>query len=235
MVLLALSQPAGAESLMWMAWRPACDPLPLPTTYAFECNSDYGRANAYINLEPSTDIDVTSFEITLHGAQSLSGTVPEWWQVGPDQCREGTVYARAAYEGCGDDPWQGHALVPKISFAECYPGIALTISDSLTAPVRLRAGGLYQVCRLSFSMQGGSDPTTCSGCAEPFLWGLWATVLHGPGGDVTVNYNGSWRIEDHCLIWQGVPPAIHCGYVVQIPPLVSTRESTWGALKQIYR
>ncbi len=239
-VALALLVPAvnaWAVMDMWISWRPMCvSPQPV---YTFWCDRESGHADVYIYVQPYNSIDVTSFEFTLRGAQSLATkTVPAWWQMGPGECREGAVWARTTFSGCGNDPWSGHAATPVISVSPApdpNPGIALTVRDTLNAPVHLIAGRTYEVCRVSFGFQGALDPTACPGCEEAFLWGLWEVVFRGPAGDLRMQYVTSPYDNNLCLAWQGYPAtAINCSDVIQMPPLPA-RGQTWGALKQLYR
>ncbi|MFI5372651.1 MAG: hypothetical protein ACHQ52_13930 [Candidatus Eisenbacteria bacterium] len=235
-VLLSAPNPCAAgTSGIDLAWG-TCAMTGGSGDQYFACDTNYPLAPyrlAMVFRSPSSIPDFAGVSMTLNICTSLSAGLPDWWKLGPGQCRDGAFTFPAATSGLGStctDIWIGHETGGGFVAQPVSPSRIRIVMDfaaadtaQVTAGVRY-VGGVATLDRQS-TVPGGSS--VCAGCLEGVSLYLQGVELFGfsPSEDYMLSYQDTRQF----VLWQGGDT--YGPFCVPDP----TRNATWGAIKSMYR
>jgi hypothetical protein len=223
-----------------MRWNKCFSEIGTATNQNFACDSDAGSHLLVGSFYPPTAVNqVTRVSAQIDMASS-SAALPAWWQF--SSCRTGSLGVNATADplnlACED--WSvGLASASVTSFTVNTHG-ANTARISLTATVpgasaqNLTAFLDYFAFNVSLNNLNTVSGSACAGCATPVCIVLnQLSVVHsGPAPMIlTTPANG---VDSHYVTWQGSGAPV-VGAVTGCPAATPTRNTSWGAVKSLYR
>lgn len=218
---------------------------------AFACNTNTGTSSTLVaSVKAPAGIELwNSFEAEYYFG--FSGNQPAWWQLRtqgaaqPNQCRNNSISANSigaglagctdAYNGNGAGGIGTYQNGPNIPAGEDFPPtpnvarllLVFAIPAGNESP--LTTDEDYFVAKVVIN-NAKTVNSACTGCALPacvLLSGVKAGQPAGsPGGNPEV-HGGSLPGSDLAL-W-------NASDLTSCPGQVSTRRSTWGGIKSLYR
>ena len=221
----------------------------------FACNTNAGQEQlvvSFVLAEPM--LDVSGQEIVVD-IRSASATLPAWWAFrNAGTCRTAslafTVGAVGSEVNCTE--WSGGQAAGGIGVYQIgSPGpngalLKAAVAVPSTAPAALDPGVEYISGRLRINNLKTTGTGACAGCTEPVCIYLTAIVVTTPvlANNVWLT-TGANDVASQVVTWQdGLVRnlAPNCGLVGCLPtfdcvldPSTSARNSTWGAVKSLYR
>ena len=225
--------------------------------YACDGSRDGNPFRLVVTFTPPSDL-VQFVEIDVYlGVRTAFPTLPDWWRLGPGECRAGGMVFPGSRAGIGTgatgaciDPWAsadnaggGFQWSSEMEFAcsrffcSAYPTSgsgALTIAFARDTSVPLQAGQRYLIAP---SLIDPADPhvdpdPSCVGCATPACLFVNAVELVQIAGQIPPQqdiYYMTETSERQYVTWQNGGGGNGC------PIEVPVRRTTWGAIKAIYR
>jgi hypothetical protein len=181
-------------------------------------------------------MDVIGIEADVD-VQTSGSILPDWWQLGPGQCRDGDVRVSGDFSALGAcaDPWrdlgEGQALfypgLPRGGANQAHFAASYAVrSDSART---LDAGTLYYGIQLLISNDRTIFPGNCAGCGTPACLVLNSVrLLRHPSDSppvVTLDTPGAGNANR--ATWHGDGEA-DC---IAVP----VRARTWGQIKALYQ
>jgi|KBSSwiStaDraftv2_1062776.scaffolds.fasta_scaffold32212_1 hypothetical protein len=257
LVTLALASPAFAATTppgVNIRWDNCFDDGGLMNK-TFACNTNAGQEQLVVSLvlaEPM--LDVSGQEIVVD-IRSASATLPAWWAFkNAGTCRLNslafTVGAVGSEVNCTE--WSGGQAVGGIGAYQIgSPGpngalLKAAVAVPSTALAALDPGVEYISGRLRINNLKTTGTGACAGCTEPVCIYLTSINVTSPvlGNNVRLT-TGANDVASQIVTWQdGLVRnlASNCGLVGCFPtfdcvlaPPTSARNSTWGAVKSLYR
>ena len=216
-----------------------------------ECVADGGVRNVSFacNTNTGSRTMVTSFVLNapLTGAGHVTGVIdvvaadlvlPEWWNY--RFCRSGSIRVNSSAAGpivCTD--FMTGTCSTDGDFTAILPGVPAGNSERLeftrincpsASADNLLAGVEYlgPVLTINFNRTVGSP--SCTGCGTGVCLILTQLHINTPGGGLTMT-SPVLPPDGNVITWQGV--GLTPGGVCQAA--TPTRQSTWGAVKALYR
>lgn len=246
-LLLATSAQAGGIHLRW----DACAGDGGVRNKSFSCATNAGVHLLYVSFVSDQAIDgVTGFEVQMDFL-SADGVLPDWWQFhNTGTCRERALVATAFVP-----PNVQACLSPYGSVIEggmtglfsLYDGGPARLSSVWSAPtgetMSIAAGQEYFVQLFA----AGHDKTTgagsCAGCATPLCIGVHSLVVTRSQGLSPIRVQEEPYPGSSTVSWQGASAgstienagASGPGRTLACSAAVPARNSTWGAIKSLYR
>ncbi len=233
-LLMALCGPAGAEQGVYLTWNDCARSSSASADFGAPCSSD-GDQSLYCAFMLAQPLySVVAVEIVVD-VQHSDTVLPPWWQFGPGGCREGSLSARADFQGnstCADF-WHGQATLnglsgyfvnePRGGMNQARIRMAFAVLPALHQS--LSADTMYYAARVVF----GNDRTgSCPGCQAPACLVLNSILIGrlpgAPGGDLVLDQPGAQGSNQATWHGQGADCAA-----------VPVKAHTWGALKSLYR
>jgi hypothetical protein len=241
LILVALSataaQAAGGLSLRW---NRCYGELGAATNNNFACNTD---ANGHLLvgsfIAPVALSQVTRIDAVIDLAASAAD-LPAWWQF--TGCRTGSLgmNATASPTNLVCDDWSaGLASASGLTYTVGTLGAntsRITLSTQV-APGQaqdLTAFISYFAFNVTINSLHTVSGTVCGGCSTPMCIALNSIQLQSGAGP-TVLTGPADGSNSHCVTWQGGGAAP--GATVSSCPaaLTPARNTTWGAVKTLYR
>lgn len=201
------------------------------------CNNPLAVEHLLAGFELSAAVDsVVALEIVIDVVVE-SASLPSWWQFQPGGCNAGALTASADFSGFGAcaDPFESQAVALVQTWAPGQPRGAsntsrLIVTSSVLASQRANLGPAtpYYAADVRFAHSRSSGAGVCSGCPVPGCLVLNSVqLIRHPGAvpaSVFVQASGSG--SPNWAAWQG--SFSECA-------LVPARNTTWGAIKSLYR
>lgn len=209
----------------------------------FACNTNAGSDQLVCSFELGSEVlQANGQELTIY-VVAAAATLPAWWafkNVGT--CRQlslgmNTVVSPIAVN-CTD--WSNGASVGGIGaytiggvFGPPSAVIKIAAAVPLEAVAHLLPGTEYFSCNITINHAKTVGTGACAGCTVPVCIVLIALKVTTPFGVGDVTLTASANASDSFFAtWQGPTnpdPFWSC------PRPVPTRQSTWGAVKALYR
>jgi len=221
----------------------------------FACDTNAGQEQLVVSFVLSeTMLDVSGQEIVVD-IRSASATLPAWWAFkNAGTCRLNslafTVGAVGSEVNCTE--WSGGQAVGGIGVYQIgSPGpngalLKAAVAVPSTALAVLDPGVEYISGRLRINNVKTTGTGACAGCTEPVCIYLTSINVSTPVlGNNRFISTGANDVASQIVTWQdGLVRnlASNCGLVGCFPtfdcvldPSTSARNSTWGAVKSLYR
>lgn len=235
LTIVAPARAAGAAEL-WLTWGECAagggTSLALPS-----CSNTLATATLVPTFQVDAPIDsVVAMEIVVDVVTD-GASLPDWWRFEPGGCNSGGLVANVDFsaQGACTDPWSGAGLAMAQAW---WPGqprgganqarLVVTSAIPAVGMATLLAGTPYYGANIRFSLQRGSGPAACAGCAGGACLVLNSIqLIRLPGSSPeTVDLYPSGGATSGWAAWQNL----------QAPcSAVPVRNRTWGALKSLYR
>ena len=226
--------------------------------YACDGSRDGNPFRLVVTFTPPVDLpQFVALQVTVD-VRTESARLPDWWRMGPGECREGGLLFTERRSGIGTgttgaciDPWDpdrdstggGFQWTSEHRFYDPYPIVEpgrgfliLAIAQSHTAA--LQKGQRYLVPPILFDPFNPMDPEvatqeSCPGCATPACLVVNQIELDQVAGQIPPQQDIvvlNLPIERLFVTWQGGGiGGLGC------PLALPTKRATWGAIKAIYR
>ncbi len=199
------------------------------------CGNPLAVEHLLASLQLSTAVDsVVAIEMVVD-VISASATLPDWWRFGSGGCNSGALTASADYSALGacSDPFSGAGVAVVQTWFVTQPRgganmarMIVTTSVLASQLVEIGAGAPYYGADVRLSHIRSSGPSACTGClTDVCLVFNSAQLVRHPAtepAEVTVLPSGG----SNTAVWQG--NSSNCS-------LVPARNTTWGAIKSLYR
>jgi len=258
-VLLALSSRACGAGVpspggFGLAWH---DCIGLPGAaqnldYACEGGGGGNRFSLVVTFTPPVDLGQFVAVSVYLGMRTAQPALPDWWRFADGECRAGRMVFPGSRVGIGTgttgaciDPWTTGITAGAFQWSsdtqiDCSrfgcsdytaPGQgALRIAYARDTAIPLQAGQRYLISPILIDP---ADPDSCSGCASPACLFVHAVELYQSAGQIPPQQDIYYIRETHerqYVTWQ------NGGITGNGCPLeVPVRNTTWGAIKAIYR
>lgn len=246
---------AGALFLLWLPALAAAGQINLRWNACwgdggimnklFACNTNAGTNTLVASFIPPQDVhQATSLDAAIDLAVA-GGSVPDWWRFrASGSCRASSLNTSpappATAVACLD--WAsgaGFAAVTAYTVGFLGPSSAHISVSSLpvpSIPAELTGGQEYFAFSLLINNLKTVGTGACAGCDLGACIGLKAIQLNvsSPVGTVTLFPSAS---DDRLATWQGGAGVVFekfAGYII-CPLATPTRNSTWSAVKSLYR
>jgi hypothetical protein len=226
---LAPVRDARAAEEIGLAWND-CGAFGVPQM-VFNCPVPAFSRSMIVTAITAQDVDQVVGAAMVLDVVTDSPSLPDWWRLGPGECRAGKLGADVQYVntlGCLD-AWNGAGNALVQSYTTRPGGAAnqarfiVTAGVPGPAAITATAGDLLAYARV-FMYLGDSNSGTCLGCGTGACVVLNSLQLvrapGAPGGDVTLTTPGA-----NFATWQA---GAGCA-------TVPTRNRTWGQIKALYR
>lgn len=219
---LVLAGPAMAAGVD-IAWDGCLGDAEAVSLKAFACDRNTGEDLLYVSFVPAVSFaGATILEIAIDLRTRGGSPMPVWWDV-------------ATSGGCRRDQFGADGVQPSLTatctgwspapdfvtsrFNFAYPTPdAARIVVSTHASLSVVAGIHYLGCRFLLRHPATVGATACAGCSEPVDITVSALRLANLTAEQVLTVPQSKNVA----LWQQDRP-------------VSTRATTWGALKSLYR
>lgn len=202
------------------------------------CTSDVEEHTLFPQFVLATPMDsVLALELVID-IQFSDAVAPAWWRLDPAGCRAGNLFADTDYSAVGAclDPWSGLGSAAQQSYVVGAPRwgdnqarVLVSSAVPSSAAASLNSTEAYYCCRLRLRSNNTVGVPVCAGCSRPACLVLNSVRLFrfsGAGLEETVLATPS-APQSNWTTWQGGSGA-SC-------TLVPVRNTTWGALKGLYR
>ncbi|MBI5170946.1 MAG: hypothetical protein HZA61_15760 [Candidatus Eisenbacteria bacterium] len=199
------------------------------------CGNPLAVEHLVTSLQLSAPVDsVVAIEMVVDLVSS-SATLPDWWQFGSGGCNSGALSASADFSALGacSDPFSGTGVAVVQTWFVTQPRgganmarMIVTTSVLASQQTTIGAGAPYYGADIRMTHARSSGASACAGCATAVcLVFNSAQLIRHPAAvpaEVTVLPSGA----SNTAAWQG--NFSNCS-------LVPARNTTWGAIKSLYR
>jgi hypothetical protein len=235
--LLALTATVASAGGLNLAWNNCLGEGTPVLNKNYACTSNAGTDIAVASFIPTMTSATVNGNELVFDLQSSGATLPAWWQFfNPGTCRSTSLSIDAAANAnnvvCIDE-FAGQATTgigayvigfgganrARIKIAEAVPATALASVDPT---------GEYFSLNLKINHLKTGGATACAGCSTPVCIVLNSIKLTAGGGDLD-EFIGNAAVSNY-VTWQG--GAIGAG---GCPAATPTHNTTWGAVKSLYR
>ena len=231
-VLLVTASAASAAGIS-LTWN-ACHGDGGVQNLDFACDTNTGSRVLIGSVQLGSDLANMNGEELVVNLASTSATLPDWWRFfSAGNCRQ-TALSIAAHEGTNcTDPFGGMASMNIASYvvggqSPNYARLLSVNAVQAAAVVTLFAGQEYSLAswRITNSKTVGSP--SCAGCTTPVC------IVFSSANIITLDNPTGIKLTEpaipgsNYITWQG-------GGGTFCPAATPTRNSTWGAVKSLYR
>lgn len=199
------------------------------------CGNPLAVEHLVASLQLSAPVDsIVAIEMVVDLVSS-SATLPDWWQFGSGGCNSGSLTASADFSTLGacSDPFSGSGVAVVQTWFVTQPRgganmarMIVTTSVPASQLTTFGAGAPYYGADIRLSHARSSGPSACAGCATAvcLVFNSAQLIRHpaASSAEVTVLPSGA----ANWAAWQG--SFSECS-------LVPARNTTWGAIKSLYR
>lgn len=239
----ACSSPASAgvpaTSGISLTWSDCPGGATASSSMTYACSGDADTVRLVCSLAvPATLSGVIGAEIVVD-MQSVDALVPDWWRMdgsGTGGCRAGmldTAFDTLATPACAD-VWRGNAVGGNQGFSIGPPAHPLSsqarILEVASVPsanaVTLAPGTIYGLLTLVINSVHTVGPPACAGCAHGACLVFNSVLIRRLPGLGDQVFSAPAALESNWATWQGT--AANCS-------AVPVRQTTWGAIKSLYR
>jgi hypothetical protein len=227
--LATLAPPAAAFGGINLRWTD-CGEFGI-VARSFACNTNVGTNQLFASVIAPVPMNQLEGMEAVIDLQSLSASLPNFWQLGSGGCRSGALTHNFDFTlgpfNCGD-PWQGVAAGGE-SYQAGFPfpnGARIKIVVAVQVPVSIDDVTEYYAFELRFSNAKAVGTGACAGCIVPVCLVLNQIKLVQPAGV------GDYVVQNPILTngasWQQY--GANCPFQ-EVP----VRATSWGAVKSLYR
>lgn len=228
-----VSAPARATEGM-LAWD-RCLLESGTVTKAFACDTNAGSETIVGSFVPPSGIgQFTGLEITIDFMTNADSPWPNWWAFrNPGTCRTNALTMQWDFTGgpgygCSK-LWGGEVLGGIAAFVTPYlvghrSRLAAVVALPPESARALSPDTTYDAFTLTIDHTNTVGGGACSGCEAPVCGTITKLVWTQPFGAGDFRWDGSGQ---SLLLWQSTVPTC--------PASIPTRNTTWGALKSLYR
>jgi hypothetical protein len=225
--------PAARAGGVGIAWGTVCYSENPVDAVTFACNSNTGPSSWPMTVSFMVDAEMTDFvgvEVQLQGGWTYQA-VPDWWKLGPTDCRAGLVSFAAdasaiADETCRD--WTAGQSFTVFNYTWSGATMLIDAGAAIAAdqPYDLPADLEYYACTVTVRNGKTTGDGACSGCAAGVSWSVGRVTAAGLSGRRDDLYDAI-PTGNRCLDWNN-PFSNDCRWG-------AAEKSTWGAVKSLYR
>ena len=202
----------------------------------FACNSNVATNSIFgaaVAPAPVAGLQAMSADLVLTADQS---TIPPWWSF-DDGCRSGPPSALttdfnfvSGPYNCYD-PWVGMASggASYVSGSPSPNQARLQISCSTPSPQPLDAQSEYYLFKITIASVKTTGAGSCVGCEDGVCINLRSIHLIDASGSGSTTI--TQRLLDNRVAWQETQIV----FSPDCPNATPTRNTTWGAVKSLYR
>lgn len=235
--LAALATPASHAAGINLSWDD-CGAYGVENkSFACDRNAIPGTASIIGSFVPPTGTTaIIGEEVVLDVNDGWYRTIPDWWQfINVGSCRRTALSASAdftAYQSCADY-WAGLALGGATAYLTPYRNdpsqarLLLVFATAMTNAGPVDEHLEYYAFRVTISGAKSVGTDACTGCSREMCIRFTKLTLTQPVGvgDFLI-----WTSDQRPWVtWQGTNLVVGCNAVIP------TRNTTWGALKALYR
>ncbi len=236
-VLLMLAPAAARAGGVNFSWSTVCyteDPV---NSITFACDSNTAPSSWPMTMSFMVDTEMADFvgvEITVGVAWAPCSVIPlpDWWAIGATGCRSNSVRFSSDKTAVGDETcveWtNGTAfdLLSVDSYNRALVKILTGEAIDASTPYDLQPGVEYYAGTLQLMNNKSAGPGACLGCdlGVGLSLSITAAGLDGRRDDLYDTLAGG----NQCLEWNH-PLSPPCGLCAP------ARNTTWGAVKSLYR
>ena len=203
-------------------------------TAAFACNTN---SVDFLLVPAFTLAQAIDSLVAIEGVidmVSQGDPLPSWWELQPGGCRDGSLVADMPPADACLDPWGGNGVAALQAYrvspetpATNRARIVFTSSVLPAQRVALGAGTSYAAVRLILH-SSRTIGTSCSGCSSTACMVLNSiTLKRVPGAAGPDQVVSEPSASTNWVHWLGVT-GVDCA-------VVPVRNTTWGAIKSLYR
>jgi hypothetical protein len=235
-MLLALGCGSATANQVELAWA-SCYGDGGPRNESFACDTNTGSHTLIASFKPDMTSETVNGNEIVVDVSSAGAGLPAWWQFkNTGTCRASALsvtsipptplvqcideFAGQATSGIGAYVIGVNASPnrARLIIAEAVPASALALVDP---------AGEYFSIAIHITNEKTTGTGACSGCLTPMCIVLESIKLTAGGGENDEFISAS--PGTNCVAWQG--GAFSCGCSAETP----TRNTTWGAIKSLYR
>lgn len=232
LAVLAPARAALAGEELWLRWED-CAPAGVPDM-PFNCSVPVHSKSLYVAACPAESLAQVVAAIMVFDVVTDSANLPDWWRLGPGDCRAGKLAADVDFSASSlcTDAWgsNGGGLVQyygtRVGGGPNQTRFIATAGVPGSASVTLPGGTPEALARVIMYLSD-APTSACQGCAVGACIVLNSVELvrlpGAPGGDMTLYQPGeagsnfaTWRSGAAC---------------VAVPVL----NRSWGQVKALYR
>jgi hypothetical protein len=201
----------------------------------FACNTNVGSRGFVGSFVVDADIPVVNGNELVVDLQSASAVLPDWWQfVSAGVCRN-TGLSIAAHNGANcPDMFEGQASMNIAAYQLAKHGLAneariLCVNAvQASAVVVLFTGQEYGIARWTITNGKTVGSPSCTGCTVPVCIVFNSANITTEQAGVNVRLTNEAAPGSAFCTWQG-------GAGTNCPGATPTKNSSWGAVKSLYR
>jgi Calx-beta domain-containing protein/flagellar hook capping protein FlgD len=135
----------------------------------FACNTNSSFHSLYGSFTPATNFNL--LQLTAEIEIRSDGPLPDWWQFGSGQCRQGAASISVEFTGSVNaaDPYGGTAVGGILSYTLVAPNRAcmVVVGSMSSGPRPVVAGVEYYAFRVAVNSSKTVNVGSCPGCATP--------------------------------------------------------------------
>jgi hypothetical protein len=243
-LLLLLVAPLAHAGNVSMRWNKCYGEGTGVANRSFTCDTNSGSellVGSFIYSAPLADVVQVDAIVDLAAS---SASLPAWWQfTGGSVCRSTSLSADINFDpsnlACSD--WaDGLAPIAGMSYSAGVRSantsrVLVSASIPVDAAPTLFAWNEYFAFNLAINHLSTSGAGSCAGCSTPMCIMLTSISLTRSSTSTPIVLSGPTNGTDaNYVTWQGGgAPAV--GSVTGCPAATPTRNTTWGAVKSMYR
>ena len=233
LMLAATMAHAGGLNMSWGA----CTEDGGAANKNFACTSNSGSNVLVCSFEPTlTNNGTTNGNAVIVDLQSASDPLPAWWNVNGagSACRGNVVTVNSTISpsavNCFDEFSGGETIGLGGYFITATNKARIKIAGAVpqTNLASTQPGYQYFACNLVISNAKTVPTSTCGGCSTPVCIVLNMIQVTAGGGALDENIVNP--LTRNYVTWQG-----GAGITGGCPAAVPTKNTTWGAVKSLYR
>jgi len=200
----------------------------------FACTSNTGTHSLVGSFVLDADLPVVNGNELVVDITSASATLPDWWKFGAvGTCRQ-LALGIAAHDGAAcPDMFQGQASMNIAAYQMGLHGdnsarILCVNAVQLAAIQDLFGGQEYGIARWNINSTKTVGAGACAGCATPVCVVFNSANITTETVGVNVRLTTEAAPGSAYCVWQG-------GTGTNCPAATPTKNSSWGAVKSLYR
>jgi len=232
LALLLVTATAASAAGLSLAWN-ACHGDGGVQNLDFACNTNTGNRALVGSVQLGSDLaNMHSDELVVNLA-STSATLPDWWQfVTAGSCRQFAL-SISAHEGTNcSDPFAGMGSMNIASYvvggqSPSYARLLSVNAIQQSAAVNLMGGAEYSLASWRITNIRTVGSPSCAGCTTPVCIVFTSANLITLDNPIGIKLTDSAAPGSNYITWQGG------GGIC--PAATPTKNSTWSAVKSLYR
>jgi hypothetical protein len=233
LALLLVTATAACAAGLSLAWN-ACHGDGGVQNLDFACDTNTGNRALVGSFQFASDLaNVNSDELVVDLA-ATSATLPDWWRFfSPGNCRQLALSIAAHNGGNCPDMFEGKASMNIVDYrvGGQSPNFARLLSVNAVTPsgsVNLVGGVEYSIARWTISNLKTVGSPSCAGCTTPVCIVFTSANIVTGDQPTGIKLTEPDTPGSNYITWQG-------GGGDFCPAATPTRNSTWGAVKSLYR